>query len=246
MKKQIFFTTVIFSAIGFFSCQKDKSALAPDTPNVQESNTAVTYSETRYNPITYKLAGLYTFDNTLAEQTGKLPNAISNKRWYSFGTDRKGNSKSAIAFDSTYGLTIANVPQQTNTTVAAWVKYTTVRPAVGFITSYGVGPHLFQVQNMFIGTVEVDNDGSLGTQIGSTVNSAWHHVAVTYDGAYVKLYIDGVLRNNFPATGSIAPQTVKYYLGYNWLGDYWKGYIDDLRFYSRTLTASDVTALYNL
>ena len=99
---------------------------------------------------------------------------------------------------------------------------------------------------MFVGTVEVDNDGSCGTQIGSTVSSAWRHVAVTYDGAYVKLYIDGVLRNNYPATGSIAPQTVKYYLGYNWLGDYWKGYIDDLRFYSRTLTPSDVTALYNL
>jgi hypothetical protein len=245
MKKQFLFIAVTVCAIGLFSCQKDKSVITETTPALQETTSAASFSETRYNPVTYKLEGLYTFDNTLAEQTGKLPNAVSNKRWYSFGTDRKGNLKSAIAFDSTYGLTIANVPQQTHTSLAAWIKYGTVRPSVGFIDSYGVGPHLFQVQNMFVGTVEVDNDGSLGTQIGSTVSTAWHHVVITYDGVYIKLYIDGVLRNNYPAAGSISPQTVKYYLGYNWLGDYWKGYIDDLRFYSRTLTASDVTALYN-
>jgi hypothetical protein len=72
-------------------------------------------------------------------------------------------------------------------------------------------------------------------------NMAWHHLVVSYDGNTVRYYLDAVLVGTSNLAGSMNV-LVNYIVG----SGYWKGDIDDLRFYSRTLSAADVQNLFNL
>jgi hypothetical protein len=77
----------------------------------------------------------------------------------------------------------------------------------------------------------------------------WQHVAVTYDGSYVKFYINGNLDGTPTATtGSVTNNAYLTIIGNmlesNPLRD-WNGTIDSVRIYNRSLTAEQIKALYN-
>jgi concanavalin A-like lectin/glucanase superfamily protein len=242
MKKQFLFTAVIISGI-LFSCTKEgvetQSTNNPD--NAERSGKPIVL-----DPLSVNLEGWFAFDGNLHDKTSQLADAVPTSRAYIFGTDRKGNLKSAMYFDSTYGLNIYNVPQQTNTSVSAWVKYVNpMQLSLRIFGPDGTGPIVGQNQDKLIGAVEIDTYGSFGDGMGVVADSKWHHIAVTYDGTSIKIYLDGVLKSTYTKVGTISPTTVKYIVGRDLFGRNWKGYVDELRFYSRTLTASDVTALYN-
>lgn len=75
----------------------------------------------------------------------------------------------------------------------------------------------------------------------------WHHVAGTYDGRRVCLYIDGALSNSRRVSGNIATNDSIVVIGdnpewgYNWN---WNGLIDDVRIYSYALSPEEVEMLY--
>jgi len=74
----------------------------------------------------------------------------------------------------------------------------------------------------------------------------WHHVAATYDGKKVCLYIDGRLRNFTRIRGNIATDDSIIVVGDNpeWSGDSWNGLIDDVRICSYAWSAEEVKDLY--
>lgn len=75
----------------------------------------------------------------------------------------------------------------------------------------------------------------------------WHHVAGTYDGAYVRLYIDGVESASVATTSLTFPATQSSNLeigscgGGNYL---WDGSLDDIRVYTRALSGDEIRRLY--
>lgn len=82
----------------------------------------------------------------------------------------------------------------------------------------------------------------------------WRHLVVTYDGIFVNFYIDGQkvgVSKTHPT--SITPHFEVYQVGFPtpsfhyeyFSAGYWIGKMDDLRFYSRTLTSTEVQQLYN-
>jgi outer membrane lipoprotein-sorting protein len=81
------------------------------------------------------------------------------------------------------------------------------------------------------GTIEV-NDGQ------------WHHVAGTYDGAQICLYVDGAPDTSANAAGSININDQSVYIGENAEKPerFWNGLIDDVRIYSYALSADEITA----
>jgi hypothetical protein len=73
----------------------------------------------------------------------------------------------------------------------------------------------------------------------------WHHAVSTYDGANMKVYVDGVLRNTCAATGNISLTGYGVEIGsFGSTGYPFKGLIDEVRIYNRALTASEVLDLY--
>jgi hypothetical protein len=69
----------------------------------------------------------------------------------------------------------------------------------------------------------------------------WHHVAGTYDGTTLRLYVDGVQENSRAATGAIGTGNSPVLIG-NRATNYWNGSIDELRIYNTALTAGNVQA----
>ena len=73
----------------------------------------------------------------------------------------------------------------------------------------------------------------------SPVSSQWHHVALSANG----LFIDG--RLSAAAAGSWNPSTTNLTIGSFGAANLFAGAIDDVRVYSRVLSASKVGELYN-
>jgi cytoskeletal protein CcmA (bactofilin family) len=74
-------------------------------------------------------------------------------------------------------------------------------------------------------------------------NDTWHHLAGTYDGANVRLYVDGTLAATTPHAGGIALRPeLPVYIGANceWPDRFYQGGIDDVRLYNCAL---DETAI---
>jgi PKD repeat protein len=77
----------------------------------------------------------------------------------------------------------------------------------------------------------------------------WYHVAMTYDGANIKTYINGREDGSVPSTGlinysvSVNPTIGKRSVGVSGYLAYFPGLIDEVRVYNRALNASEVYAL---
>ncbi len=71
---------------------------------------------------------------------------------------------------------------------------------------------------------------------------SWHHVAVTYDGATLSLYVDAALARSCSATGSIYASSVPVLIGsLSQSANFFDGSIDEVRIYSRALSLQEIT-----
>ena len=73
--------------------------------------------------------------------------------------------------------------------------------------------------------------------------NAWTHLAVTYDGAMLRLYVNGTQVGSQAMTGSMVTSTGALRVGGNsvW-GEFFQGQIDEIRIYNRALTQAQVQA----
>jgi hypothetical protein len=90
------------------------------------------------------------------------------------------------------------------------------------------------------GTLDGGTPQWLGGPTASPVN-VWTYVALTYDGAALRLYINGSQVASRAATGAIEANNSLLWIGGNSpYGEYFEGLIDEVRVYNRTLTQTDI------
>jgi titin len=70
----------------------------------------------------------------------------------------------------------------------------------------------------------------------------WHHICLTYDGTYGRLYVDGTQVNYAAKTWNVSLLRAYIGRGVN-NSEYWNGTIDDVRVYNTALTATQVAAI---
>ena len=74
----------------------------------------------------------------------------------------------------------------------------------------------------------------------------WSHLAATYDGATMRLYMNGALVSSQARTGAIATSANPLQIGGDSLyGQYFNGNIDEVRIYNRALTQAEIQADMN-
>ncbi len=71
----------------------------------------------------------------------------------------------------------------------------------------------------------------------------WRLLTATYDGAMMRLYIDAELAGEQPRTGKVRFAPRKSNIGRMTGKEYFKGGLDDVRYYSRALTPDDMRAI---
>lgn len=73
--------------------------------------------------------------------------------------------------------------------------------------------------------------------------SQWTHLTGTYDGAFIRLYVNGTQIAQKLQKGNIVVTDGVLRIGGNSLwGEFFKGYIDEIRIYNRALSASEIQA----
>lgn len=91
---------------------------------------------------------------------------------------------------------------------------------------------------------------SLIDSMAQPYDQQWHNIVATYDGSYMRLYIDGVEDSFSPvAQNGLIPNTQAHFrigamsdIGYE---QYFRGIIDNVSIYNTALTAEEIRRQYN-
>jgi Concanavalin A-like lectin/glucanases superfamily len=76
--------------------------------------------------------------------------------------------------------------------------------------------------------------------------NTWTHLAMTWDGSVVRLFVDGAEVANGPAPGTLLTSTGQLRIGGNSLrGEFFAGLIDEVRVYDRALAPARIGADMN-
>ena len=189
---------------------------------------------------------------TAADVSGHgLNGALSNATWSTAG--RFGN---ALSFNGTNALVTVNdnnlLDLTNGMTLEAWVNPVALN---GWTTAIlkerpgGLAYALYASDDT--GRPPAGYIGRSGTDISvvGTSNLAlntWTHIATSYDGAALRLYVNGTLVQTRALTGNILTSTNALRIGGNAIwGEYFNGLIDEVRVYSRALAQSEIQADMN-
>ena len=202
-------------------------------------------------------AGTIAADSSINDNNGNLAGDPNSKpKWVA------GHIGSALDFngvtdyvDCSNDVSL-NEPNITGKiTLAAWVKTNDCGNSEfnPYITK---GDHAYTLQQRSpagtgINELEIAIYGTgttwyfASTPVDSSFNGVWHHLAGTYNGSQVKLYVDGELNAITDYVGPIATSTANVNLGKSsdFTDRWYEGALDDVRIYSRALSQEEVAYL---
>jgi hypothetical protein len=76
--------------------------------------------------------------------------------------------------------------------------------------------------------------------------NVWTHLAATYDGATLRLYVNGTLAASRAQSGPMATTTSSLRIGGNGVwGEYFQWRIDEVRIYNRALSQAEIQSDMN-
>lgn len=94
---------------------------------------------------------------------------------------------------------------------------------------------------MRLNNADVGLNGSAAVALNT-----WTHLAMTFNGSTIRLYINGVLRGSRNASGGAPITANALTIGGNTVwGEYFAGSIDEVRIYNRVLTVAEITTDMN-
>lgn len=205
----------------------------------------------------------YTFEGNANDESANGLNGTVNGA--TLTVDRNGKANSAYGFDgiddyielmgSETGL--AYIHNTGVFSISTWVRIDDLSKVQHLLTSISVASD----KGITLAYVASKNTLSFGLIVGgsnvgviaadnSIIDTNWHHITVTGDGQNLRMFIDGVEKGNIAikqlATGN-GSYTLK--IGYldanNVPSNFFDGAVDNLQFYNKTLTATEIASLAN-
>ena len=135
-------------------------------------------------------------------------------------------------------------------TISAWVKASSSSTDRCYVAKRGTSGNAYQISqysNKAIG-LSIWIGSSRKDLLGTTnhVQDVWYHVVGTYNGSYMRVYVNGVEENNQAQIGSIDTTTNTFRIAAeNFSSAYWfNGKISSVQIYNRALLAGDVFQNY--
>jgi beta-lactam-binding protein with PASTA domain/glucose/arabinose dehydrogenase len=161
-----------------------------------------------------------------------------------------GKFGSALVFNGSSSWVTINASQslalKNGMTVEAWVYPTTLsgwRTIALQERPGGLAYSLYAYDNAPrpAGYINVGGSDISASGTAQPPLNAWTHLAMTYDGAALKMYVNGTLVKSTSVSGNIVSSTSPLRIGGNSLwGEYFSGRIDEVRIYNRALSVGEI------
>ncbi|WP_198539521.1 LamG domain-containing protein, partial [Streptomyces graminilatus] len=209
------------------------------------------------------VSGYYQLDEGSGQTVSNLLDGNTVDGYREGGTTWAGSAKvgaNSLAFDGSAG-TLGVIPSSVIDTgqsysVGAWVKLNTVsggNQTFAGLAGFSVSPFYLQLSGgkFTFATRSSDSTSSTATSVAATSSptvGTWYHLLAIYDSSAhtISLYVNGTLQGSASFT---SPWTAR---GATTIGagtysqgpvDYTKGQIDNVHFYNRVLTSSEIATL---
>jgi hypothetical protein len=215
-------------------------------------NPAIDTLTVTYTPPNNGLVAAYSFNagagTTVSDGSGNGNNGvISGATWTPLG--RYG---AALSFDGVNDwVTVtdaASLDLTTGMTLETWV-YPTVSPTAWRTVVAKEGAAI--VAYFLHASSLTANQPAMGVRIGGVEQqlkggarltaNVWTHLAATYDGTTLRLYVNGGQAASRAQTGAIVATTNPLRIGGNGIwGEYFQGRIDEVRIYNRALSQAEI------
>ncbi|HEY1663123.1 MAG TPA: LamG-like jellyroll fold domain-containing protein [Verrucomicrobiae bacterium] len=195
------------------------------------------------------LVSWWAGENNANDQVG-----TNNGTWIGPAAYGPGEVSQAFAFNgSNSGVNLGNPAglQLQTLTIELWVKRASAS-TLSFgsgnnanLLTYGWGGYTFWEDSS--GDVHFNKYGDVTPLTGPAITDTnWHHVAVTYSGAAVDFYLDGVLSgsNSYNETFTFTTP-VSFGWGASDMDGNFYGSFDEVSVYNRALSQAEIQAIYN-
>ena len=174
-----------------------------------------------------------------------------------FTSDRFGCPNSSLNLNGGYTFVPAgvyfNAPQFTISvwiyplSVGAWARiidFGNGAPLDNIVLSQDSGSNLLSAFHIYSGS---SYKGNIVSSTSLTL-SQWQFLTATFNGSTSTFYINGVSKGSVPAVYILPTITrTNNYIGKsNWNDGYSSSYLDDLRFYNKSLTQTEIIQLMSL
>lgn len=190
----------------------------------------------------------YSFDegsgSTAADSAGNHDGTIAKATWTT------GKYGSALNFNGADALvSVANAADLDLTgafTLEAWVRpgsLSAARPVISKgETSKGASGYLLSAKHTANSAGYVASSGSAAEVAGPALpTNAWSHLTLTFDGANLRLYVDGKLAATKTGVAiAVKATSAPLEIGHSAFGGYFEGRIDEVRIYNETLTEGQI------
>ena len=158
-----------------------------------------------------------------------------------------GISSNALLFDGSQNeVVVADNPQLSPTnalSILAWVKTATNLTSdviAKWSTNVVAGSYLLSLTNGHVAFDLMLSGSSTGIvgDVASLSDTNWHHIAGTYDGEEMRVYLDGSVAGGLAVTGAVDVVEAPLRMGLM------AGQLDDVRLYNYALPADAIAAVY--
>ncbi len=197
------------------------------------------------------ISSYYKLDGNGNDSTGTYNSTGSSGVTYS-NANGKINQGAGFSGSGSY-IDVANQNIALNSfSISLWMKFASNAAVTIFDSGwFSASPNSFfmNVNAVTVGKISpgVRQSGTVTqpTSNASVNDGNWHHIVITSDGSNLNIYIDGSLDKSAAWTGS---NTTNY--SYTWgniiqHSDTYSGDLDEIGVWTRALSSSEVSALYN-
>jgi hypothetical protein len=234
---------------GIYEIISTKSSYQPDTVRgLQVNNNATTNCEIslKFQDPKNGLVAFYRFSGDANDESGHGIHGTVTGGPIA-GSDRFGKQGQAFSFDGINDY--VDVPDSryldvtSGLSVCAWIKPNDFPSDVNILNKWSddgagdrgfvLGMHGTSVYFAVIDNANVFDTGQM------PINTSWHFLVGTWDGLYLRIFLDGEQVFAHVTVGGFTNQRTNLTIGNGFFGS-----IDDVRIYDRALSANQIRSLY--
>lgn len=224
-------------------CKSTQVTLRGSINSASSSNTTCGYMP---NALKSGLVAWYPFCGNANDESGNGNHGTVNGAILS--TDRFGNSGKAYSFDGVNDYISSSRVYQNTFSVSLWYNPfidNSYNPLIDAFDSHWE----IQLKNTYPDYISFIANNSYTELIATTATpkNNWYHLTCTYLNNNLKIYINGILVNQFTAN-ALPVNNGNYIIGASLSGadQYFNGKLDDIGIWNRALSAAEVAELYTL